>query len=72
MNSTRISQTWLKVPESFSVSPTLSWLCGIVGITPDWESVGCKFKYRNIFGKEKPSLVSLNLNKKSENTILVH
>ena len=33
----------------------------------DWESVGCEFKYRNaFFWKEKPSLISLILNTKSE------
>ena len=26
--------------------PTHSWLCGVVVVTPDWES-GCEFKYRN-------------------------
>ena len=53
--------------ESFSASPTHSWLCGEVVMTPDWESVGCEFKYRNaFFWKEKPSLISLILNTKSE------
>ena len=29
-------------------------------ITPDWELVGCEFKYRNFyFWKEGPSLISL-------------
>ena len=45
MNSTRISQAWLKVTESFSLSPTQSCLSGIMVMTPDWESVGCEFKY---------------------------
>ena len=50
--------------ESFSASPTHSLLCGVVVMTPDWESVGCEFKYRNAFFlKEKPSLI---LNTKSE------
>ena len=53
MVSTRISQALLKVTESFSVSPTHSWLCGIVVKTPHWESVGCEFKYRIfVFGKK--------------------
>ena len=68
MNSTRISQAWLKVTENFSVSPTHSWLCGEVVKTRDWESVGWVFKYRIFFcfWKEKPSLISLILNTKSE------
>ena len=47
MNSTRISQALLKATESFSVSNAHSWLCGVVVMTPDWESVGCEFKYRD-------------------------
>ena len=47
MNSTGISQASLKVTESFSMSPTHSGLCGVVVMTSDWESVGCKFEYRN-------------------------
>ena len=38
-------------------------------MTPDWESVGCEFKYSTgtfIFLNEKPSLVSLILNTESE------
>ena len=36
-------------------------------MTPDWESVGCEFKYRTFcFWKEKPSLISLILNTKLE------
>ena len=70
MNSTRISQAWLKVTESFSMSPNHSWLCGVVVMNPDWESVGCEFKYSDIlfFGKKKSSLItsSLILNTKSE------
>ena len=48
--------------------PTHSWLCGVVVMVPDWESVGCEFKYRNffVFGKEKPSLICLILNTKLE------
>ena len=46
MNSTRISQALLKAVESFSGSPTHSWLCGVVVKTPDWKSVGCEFKYK--------------------------
>ena len=57
MNSTRISQTLLKVTESFSVSPTHSWLCGVVVMTPDWESVDFEFKYRNFCFFGKKSLV---------------
>ena len=67
VNSTKISQAWLKVTESFSVSSTHSWLCGVVVKTPDLESVGCEFKYRIFcFWKEKSSLISLILNTKSE------
>ena len=47
MNSTGISQALLKVTESFSVSPTHSWLFGVMVMTSDWESVGCKFEHRN-------------------------
>ena len=57
------------------MSPTHGWLCGVVVMTPDWESVGCEFKYRNFFWKEKPSQISLILNTKSEknmNVILIH
>ena len=38
-------------------------------MTPDWEPVGCEFKYNTgifSFLKEKPSLISLILNTKSE------
>ena len=36
-------------------------------MTPESESVGCEFKYRNFcFWKENPSLISLILNTKSE------
>ena len=38
-------------------------------MTPDWEVVGCEFKYSTgIFGflKKKPSLISLILNTKLE------
>ena len=47
MNSTRISQAWLKVAESFSLSPTQSWLFGVMVVTPDLESVGCEKDYSN-------------------------
>ena len=74
MNSTRISQAWLKVTENFSMSPTHSWLFGVVVMTPDWESVGCEFKYSDIlfFGKKKSSLISLILNTKSEKHDCLH
>ena len=44
----------MEVTESFSVSLTPSWLCGVVPMAPDWESVGCEFKYRNfcVYGKK--------------------
>ena len=65
MNSTRISQAWLKAIESFSVSPTHSWFFGVMVMTPDWESVGCGFEYMYFsFWKERPSLISLILNPK--------
>ena len=57
----------MKITESFFVSPTHSWLCGVVVMTPDWESVCCDFKYKIFcFWNEKPSLISLILNTKSE------
>ena len=49
----------------FLFLPLNSWLFGVVVMTPDWESVGCKFKdSKGIFSflKEKPSLISLILN----------
>ena len=30
-----------------------SWLCGVVVKTPDWESVGCEFKYSNFLYLER-------------------
>ena len=55
------------------LSPTHSWLCGVVVMTPDWESVGWGEGGSNairgilfIFWKEKSSLISLILNTKSE------
>ena len=59
MNSTRISQARLKTTERSYVSPTHSWLCGVVVKTPDWESVGNELKYRNfrIFFGKKASLI---------------
>ena len=57
-----------KATESFSVSPTHGWLFGVVVMTPDRESAGCEFKYRNsCLGKEKPRLISLILYLKWEN-----
>ena len=36
-------------------------------MTPDWQSIGCEFKYRNFsFSDEKLSLISVILNTKSE------
>ena len=64
MNSTRISQALLKVTESFSASPTHSWLCGVVVKTPDWESLG--FSSNTGFFLFLSSLISLILNTKSE------
>ena len=65
MNLTRFSHARLKVTESFAVSPNHSWLCGIVVMTPDWESVGFEFKYRNFCVlKERLGLISLILNLK--------
>ena len=48
MNSTRISEARLKVTESFSVSPTSSWLFDVMVMATDWESVGCEV----LFGKK--------------------
>ena len=72
MNSTRISQARLKATGSFSVSPTHSWLCGVVLKTPDWELVGCEFKSRFffLFFEEKPSLNSLILRIDGHTSIL--
>ena len=41
------------VTESFSVSPTHSWLCGVVVKVPDWESVGCEYVF--VFAKKVQS-----------------
>ena len=51
------------------MSPIHSWLCGVVVMTPDWESVGYEFKYRIlfVFWKEKSGLISLILNSKQKN-----
>ena len=65
MNSIRISHAWLKVTESFSVSPTHRWLFDVMVMTPDLKSVGCDAGIF-VFWKEKPSLISLILNTKSE------
>ena len=67
-----ISQVWLKVTESFYVSPTHSWLFGVMVMTPDWISVGCEFEYRNFcFWKERPSLISPNFKFKIGKTQLL-
>ena len=50
MNSTRISQAWLKVTEIFSVSPILF---GVMVMTPDWESVDCEFEQELLFLERK-------------------
>ena len=55
MNSTGISQAWLKVTERFSVCSTHSWLCAAVVNTPD--SVGSEFKYSDFCFFEKKTLV---------------
>ena len=40
-------------------------------ITPDWESVGCEFEYKDsCFWKERPSVISLLLNSKWEKIVL--
>ena len=44
------------VTESFSTSLIHSCLFGVMVTTPDWESVGCEFKYRN-FGFGMKGLV---------------
>ena len=36
-----------------AVSHTHSWLFGVMVITPDWESVGCEFKYRNFYHPQR-------------------
>ena len=50
------------------MSPTHSWLFGVMVKTLDLESVGCELRYMIsfVFWKEKPSLISLILNTKSE------
>ena len=71
MNSTRISWEWLKATDDFSVSITHSWLFGVMVMTPDWESVGCEFQYRNFcLWKERPSLTSLILIQNRKNQII--
>ena len=59
MNSTRISQAWLKATESFSLSPTHSWLSGVVVVWVQMQQL------LGFFGK-KSGLISLILNTKSE------
>ena len=50
---------WIKL-ESFRMPASYSWLFGVMFMTPDWESVGCEFEYRNLyFLKERLSLISL-------------
>ena len=53
MNSNRTSQAWLKGNEDFSMSPTHSWFLGVMGMTPNWESVDYEFKYRNFIFEKK-------------------
>ena len=45
----------MNVTESFSMYATHSWLCGIVVMTLDWESVGCEF-FERLTGKIRLSL----------------
>ena len=43
-----------------SVSPTHSLLFRVMVMSPGWESVVCKFKYRFFgFWKERPNIISL-------------
>ena len=56
------------------MSPTHSWLFDVMVKTPDWESVGFESN-TGIFGvflKGAPSLISLILNTRSEDTIFCH
>ena len=46
------------------VSPTHSWLFGVMVMIPDYESVGCELKYRDFW--KRHSLISLILNSKYE------
>ena len=49
------------------MTPTHSWLFGVMFMTPDSESVGFEFKYWNFCSwKDRPSLSSLILNSKLE------
>ena len=41
LNSTSISQAWLKATESFSVSPNHSWLFDVMIMNIVQESLGC-------------------------------
>ena len=55
--------------KAFLYVPLTAASVGVMVMTPDWESVGCEFKHRIgifRFWKEKPSLISLILNTKSE------
>ena len=59
--------------KTFLCLPLTVGSVGIMVKTPDWESVGCEFKYRIFFGffwKRNSSLISLILNIKSEKHIL--
>ena len=51
--------------ESLLCLPLTVGSVGVMVMTPDWESVGCQFKYRNfLFLIEMPSPISLILNAK--------
>ena len=55
--------------KAFLCLPLTVGSVGVMVMTPDWESVGCEFKYSTgifSFLKEKPSLINLILNTKSE------
>ena len=52
MNSTRISQAWVKVSESFSLSLTYSWHSGVMVMIPDWELAGYTNTEIFVFGKK--------------------
>ena len=65
MNSTRISQSRLKVIEKFSVSTTDSWLFDVVVMNNVIDAIGCESKSKNFcFWIEKPRLINLILNSK--------
>ena len=53
------------------MSPTHGWLCGVVVMTSDWESVGSDFKYRNFnFWERKAYSNQSNLKYKIRKTQL--